>query len=91
MKHLTFEEMTDFISLRSLDRSSVELIQRVNGHVCRCSECREKLRALQTVAEGVASVAASVEKNGKSDCNNVTKNKIENENLTQTRKYRKEF
>ena len=91
MKHLTFEEMTDFVSLRSLDRSSVELIQRVNGHVCRCSECRKKLRAMQTVAEGVASVAASFEKNGKSDCNNVTKNKIENENLTQTRKYRKEF
>ena len=91
MKHLTFEEMADFVSLRSLDRSSVELIQRVNGHVCRCSECRKKLRAMQTVAEGVASVAASVEKNGKSDRNNVTKNKIENENLTQTRKYRKEF
>ena len=59
MKHLTLEEMTAFISFQSLDGDSVELAAKVNGHICRCKECRDKLRAFQTVSEGLSDVLRS--------------------------------
>ena len=59
MKHLTLEEMTAFMSARSLDGESVELAKRVNGHICRCKECRDKLRAFQTVFDGFYDIASS--------------------------------
>ncbi len=57
MKHLTFEEIAGFISFQSLDENTVKLIQRVNGHICKCEACREKVRAYQTVADGFSAVA----------------------------------
>ena len=59
MKHLTLEEMTAFISFQSLDGDSAELAAKVNGHVCRCKECRDKLRAFQTVSEGLSDMLRS--------------------------------
>ena len=57
MKHLTFEEIIDFISFQSLDENTVKLIQKVNGHICKCAACREKVKAYQTVADGFSGIA----------------------------------
>ena len=58
MKHLTFEEIAGFISFQSLDENTVKLVQRVNGHICKCAGCREKVRAYQTVADGFSALDA---------------------------------
>lgn len=51
MKHLTVEEMISFVSIKSLDEKSLELIDRVSEHICECSECRKKVDAFQTVQD----------------------------------------
>ncbi len=63
MKHLTLEEMTAFISFQSLDGDSIKLAAKVNGHICRCKECRDKLRAFQTVSEGLSDMLRSGNEN----------------------------
>lgn len=63
MKHLTFEEMTKFVSAASLDDDTVALMRKVNGHICVCKECREKINALQSVEDGFASVCRQSAKN----------------------------
>ena len=54
MKHLTFEEMTGFASVSAVGEASVGLMQRVNGHIRTCKECREKVKAYQSVYDGLS-------------------------------------
>ena len=49
MHHLTFEEMTDFVSMTELNAESMTLASKVNGHISRCSKCLELVRAYQCI------------------------------------------
>ncbi len=49
MKHLTVDEMIDFVSLSRLDAESLALASKVNAHLADCGECRKKITAFQTV------------------------------------------
>jgi len=49
MNHLTFEEMTDFVSMTEMDTESLTLASKVNGHICRCQKCLELVRAYQSI------------------------------------------
>ncbi len=49
MNHLSFEEITDFVSLTELNAESLALASKVNGHICRCQKCLDLVRAFQRI------------------------------------------
>lgn len=49
MKHLTIDQITDFISIDSLNAASLELSCLVNEHIRECDKCLEAVRAFQNV------------------------------------------
>ena len=46
MKHLTVDEMIDFVSIKKIDASSLALASRVNTHIRECDRCLSRVRAL---------------------------------------------
>ena len=49
MKHLTIDEIIDFVSINKVDKDSLILAKKVNAHLMKCSVCREKIVAFQAV------------------------------------------
>ena len=49
MKHLTIDEMLDFVSLTELNSASIALSVAVNGHIRKCEKCLKTVRALQMI------------------------------------------
>lgn len=49
MKHLTVDEIVDFVSFNSLDADSLGNAAKVNSHIKNCEECLRKVRAFQVV------------------------------------------
>lgn len=49
MKHLTVDEILDFVSLTELDARSIELSAVVNGHIGKCEKCLELVRSFQMI------------------------------------------
>lgn len=47
MKHLTVEEMIEFVSFDTPDPRTLKLASRVNTHIRCCEECRKKVDAFQ--------------------------------------------
>ena len=44
MEHLTIDEIARFVSFTELNEVDIKLASRVNSHILRCTECREKVR-----------------------------------------------
>ena len=51
MKHVTVDEIIDFVSLERPDARSLENASKVTAHICECSECLKKVKAFQLVYE----------------------------------------
>ncbi len=49
MKHLTVEQIIDFVSFETLDNNTLQIASQVTAHINCCDECMEKVRAFQTV------------------------------------------
>lgn len=49
MKHLTVEDIIDFVSFNELTAETLDLASKVNGHIRSCEECLKKVDAFQTV------------------------------------------
>lgn len=49
MKHLTVDEIIDFVSLDKVDAKSLTKASYVNSHIRSCAQCLRKVRAFQTV------------------------------------------
>ena len=49
MKHLTVDEMIDFVSFNKLDSESLALASKVNAHIFKCEICRKKVEAFQII------------------------------------------
>ena len=49
MKHLTVDEMIDFVSFNKLDSESLALASKVNAHIFECRACRKKVESFQVV------------------------------------------
>lgn len=49
MKHLTVDEMIDFVSFNKLDSESLALASKVNAHIFECHTCRKKVEAFQII------------------------------------------
>lgn len=49
MKHLTIDEILDFVSFETLDATSLQLATKVNSHIRTCEECFRKVQAFQMI------------------------------------------
>jgi len=53
MKHLTVEQITEFVGMKKLDPHALELAANVTTHIRACSACMRKVRAYQLVQDGM--------------------------------------
>lgn len=49
MKHLTVDEIIDFVSMDKVDAKTLAKASYVNAHIRSCEQCLRKVRAFQTV------------------------------------------
>ena len=49
MKHLTIDEILNFVSLTELNSASIELSASVNGHIRKCEKCLKLVTACQMI------------------------------------------
>lgn len=49
MKHLTVDEIIDFVSMTELNNEAIQLSGAVNGHVRKCEKCLNLVRAFQMI------------------------------------------
>lgn len=49
MKHLTVDEIIDFVSFEKMDNESLANASKVNTHIISCASCLKKVRAFQAV------------------------------------------
>ena len=49
MKHLTVDEIIDFVSFDAVNEKTLSLASTVNAHIVECDDCRKKVEAFQTV------------------------------------------
>ena len=56
MNHLTDDEITGFVSFDTLGNESMELASRVNYHILRCEECRERVRISQKLYDTLTGI-----------------------------------
>lgn len=51
MKHVTVDEMIEFVSLDTLDAKSLALASNVTTHIRNCPHCRGTVRAFQVICD----------------------------------------
>ena len=56
MKHLTVDEMMDFVSLTELNADAIMLSAAVNGHIRKCDQCLKRVQAFQMVHDEFSSL-----------------------------------
>lgn len=56
MLHLTVDEIIEFVSVENLSEEAMDKIAKVNMHISKCVECREKVRAFQFVYDEFVSL-----------------------------------
>ena len=49
MKHLTTDEIIDFVSMNQINSETLKLASTVNTHIGKCEKCLRKVRAFQLV------------------------------------------
>ncbi len=49
MKHLSIDEIIDFVSLTELNGDSITISATVNGHIRKCEKCLKLVRSFQMV------------------------------------------
>lgn len=58
---LDFDEILDFVSVKTLDEESLRVLTRVNTHIRGCDECLKLVNAVSTIHEEFARLRASGE------------------------------
>lgn len=61
MKHLTVDEMIDFVSFNKLDSESLALASKVNAHIFECEICRKKVEAFQIIYDELVKMGRNEE------------------------------
>lgn len=74
MKHLTVDEMIDFVSINKLDDESLKLASVVSAHILQCDICRKKVEAFQIVYDELIKMTKN-----KNFSNIINKKVIDNE------------
>ncbi len=60
MKHLTVDEMLDFVSLTELNNESIQRSAAVNGHIRKCEKCLKLVRSFQLIYDEFSRLNAEV-------------------------------
>ncbi len=58
MKHLTADEIINFVTINTLSKENLELAATVNSHILVCDKCREKVAAFQAVSDSLTGTLA---------------------------------
>lgn len=53
MKHLSIEEIIEYVTANKVDSETLDLLSKVNGHIRVCPACREKVSAFECVSEAL--------------------------------------
>ncbi|MBQ2963194.1 MAG: hypothetical protein IJE14_00905 [Clostridia bacterium] len=53
MEHLTVEEIIKYVTANKVDRETVDLLSKVNGHIRKCPACEERVSAFECVNEAL--------------------------------------
>ena len=53
MEHLTVEEIIKYVTANKVDRETVDLLSKVNGHIRTCPACEEGVSAFECVNEAL--------------------------------------
>lgn len=61
MKHLSIEEITEYVEARRVTEESLKLVSRVNNHIRGCAECEEKVTAYERVYNKMRKVALQLD------------------------------
>lgn len=80
MKHLTVDEIINFVSLTELNDEALVLCAYVNEHIRKCKRCREIVRAFQMIYDEFTKNAACRDFK-KYILENYLNHKFENENF----------
>lgn len=54
MRHLTVDEIIQFVSLTEMNEDAVHICATVNSHICKCGECLRQVQAFQTIYDAFA-------------------------------------
>ena len=49
MKHLTVDEIVNFVTFSKIDSESLDNAAKVTAHISKCPDCLRKVRAFQMV------------------------------------------
>ena len=55
-KHLTTEEIIDFVSFETVNEKTLALASAVNGHIRECAECRQRVAAFGDIYEELCKI-----------------------------------
>ncbi len=53
MEHLNIDEIIQYVTATKVDRETLELMTKVNGHIRSCSVCKEKVNAYEMVNDEI--------------------------------------
>lgn len=59
MKHLSVDEMIDFVSLTDLSENALMLSAAVTGHIRQCEKCLKRVQAFQLIHDEFIRMKAS--------------------------------
>lgn len=61
MKHLSIDEMLDFVSLTEMNSESIKFSATVNGHIRKCAKCLQLVRSFQMIYDEFSGIDTSGE------------------------------
>lgn len=59
MDHLTIDQIIDFVSMDALTEQTLALAASVNGHIRKCPQCLQLVRAFQMIYDEFSVLARS--------------------------------
>lgn len=57
MEHLSIEEIIKYVTVTTVDKETLELLSKVNGHIRNCSSCKEKIDSYESINDELKKIA----------------------------------
>ncbi len=90
MKHLTVDEIIEFVSLTELNGEAINISASVNGHIRECEKCLKLVRAFQTIYDEFSRLSSDSDIK-KHIIDKVLKDDVENEAAIEIKPVIEEF
>ena len=90
MKHLTVDEIIEFVSFTELNSEAINLSASVNGHIRECEKCLKLVRAFQMIYDEFSRLSFGGDFK-KYVIDKVLKDTAENENAIEVKSEVEEF